>query len=60
MRLAQGLGGKAYFILTGPLHEAEEAQRWVEEQAEPGMLTNTELIPAPDPDFSDSLMGRIL
>ncbi len=60
MRLAQGLGGKAYFILVGPLPEAEEAERWVREQAEPGMLANTELIPAPDEAFADTLIGRIL
>lgn len=60
LRLAQGIGGKAYFILTGPLPEIEEAKRHVVEEAEPGMLTNAEVIPAPHQDLVVAIGGRIL
>ena len=60
LRLAAGLGGKAYFILTGPLYEIEEATSHVGAECEPGMLTNTEVIPAPHEDLANSIGGRIL
>lgn len=60
LRLAQGLGGKAYFILTGPLYEVEESVKHLEEETEPGMLVNIELIPAPHEGLSDAIIGRIL
>jgi len=60
LRLAQGIGGKAYFILTGPLYEIEEAKRHVVEEAEPGMLCNAEVIPAPHQDLVVAIGGRIL
>jgi microcompartment protein CcmL/EutN len=60
LRLAQGIGGKAYFLLTGPLYEAEEAKRYVEAEAEPGMLTNVELIAAPHEDTVTAVGGRII
>jgi len=60
LRLAQGLGGKAYFIITGPLHEVEEAARYVEANSEPGMLTNIEVIAAPHEGLCDAIGGRIL
>ena len=60
LRLAQGLGGKGFFILTGPLHEVESAAAWVESQCEPGMLTNIEVIPAPHEGLCNAIGGRIL
>jgi len=60
MRLAQGLGGKAYFIITGPLHEVEESAAYLQKEAEPGMLTNIEIIPAPHQGLQDAIGGRIL
>ncbi len=60
LRLAQGLGGKAYFVITGPLHEVEESARHLREAAEPGMLTNIEVIAAPHEGLSDAIVGGIL
>ncbi len=60
LRLAQGLGGKAYFVITGPLHEVEESARHLQEAAEPGMLTNVEVIAAPHEGLSDAIVGGIL
>ncbi len=60
LRLAQGLGGKAFFIITGPLHEVDEAAKWVEAHCEPGMLTDIEVIPAPHGGLCDAIGGRIL
>lgn len=60
LRIAQGLGGKAYFIITGPLYEVEEAARHVETLAEPGMLTNIEVIAAPHEGLGEAIGGRIL
>ena len=60
LRLAAGLGGKAYFILSGPLGEIQTAATHVGEACEPGMLTNIEVIPAPHEDLANSIGGRIL
>jgi microcompartment protein CcmL/EutN len=60
LRLAQGLGGKAYFVITGPLHEVEESARHLREASEPGMLTNIEIIAAPHEGLSDAIVGGIL
>ncbi len=60
LRLAQGLGGKAFFLITGPLYEVEEAARYLEEAAEPGMVTNIEVIPAPHAGLMEAVGGRIL
>ena len=60
LRLAQGLGGKAFFIITGPLYEVEEAARHVEANCEPGMLTNIEVIAAPHAGLCKAIGGRIL
>jgi len=59
LRLAQGLGGKAYFIITGPLYEVEESARYLGEEAESGMLTNIEVIPAPHEGLCQAIAGRI-
>ncbi len=52
IRLANGLGGKAYFVMTGDLADVESsleaAKKYVSEE---GLLTAAELIPAPHPDL---------
>ncbi|MCK4760810.1 MAG: BMC domain-containing protein [Candidatus Aminicenantes bacterium] len=52
IRLANGLGGKAYFVMTGELADVEEslaaAKTFVKQE---GMLAAAELIPAPHPDL---------
>jgi microcompartment protein CcmL/EutN len=57
IRLANGLGGKGYFVMTGELADVEaslaEARQFVKEQ---GMLAACELIPAPHPDLIDKGM----
>ncbi len=54
------MGGKAYFIITGPLYEVEESAKHLRENAEPGMLTNIEVIAAPHEGLRDAIGGRIL
>ena len=52
VRLAQGLGGKGYFVITG---ELEDVQASLEAAAEyvrgQGLLAGTEIIPRPHPDL---------
>ncbi|MCP4453007.1 MAG: BMC domain-containing protein [Planctomycetes bacterium] len=60
LRLAQGLGGKAYFIITGRLDEVEESAAHLKTEAEPGMLTNIEIIAAPHQGLCEAIGGRIL
>jgi microcompartment protein CcmL/EutN len=54
IRLANGLGGKGYFVMTGNLADVEAsleaAKQFVKNQ---GMLAACELIPAPHPDLID-------
>ena len=57
MRLAKGLGGKAFFVLTGELHQVEagvEAGRGI---IHDGMLLTTEIIPRPHVDFVRTLLS---
>ncbi|MCP4148041.1 MAG: BMC domain-containing protein [bacterium] len=52
IRLANGLGGKAYFVMTGELADVEEALDLAKKHAaKEGMLAAFELIPAPHPDL---------
>jgi len=60
IRIAQGLGGKAYCIFTGPLPEIEEAAEYVRDNCEPGMLTNIEVIAAPSKEITRHIGGRII
>jgi microcompartment protein CcmL/EutN len=57
IRLANGLGGKGYFVMTGMLADVEAsleaAKQFVKEQ---GMLASCELIPSPHPDLIDKGM----
>jgi microcompartment protein CcmL/EutN len=57
--LAQGLGGKAYFIITGEIHAVQESTDHVHEASEPGMLTNIEVIPAPHDGLKNAIGGRL-
>ena len=60
LRLAQGLGGKAFFLMTGQLYEVEEAAKHLKEEAEPGMLANIEVIARPHEGLREAIGGRIL
>ncbi len=56
LRLADGLGGKGYFIMTGELADVQEALAAAEECVKnEGMLAASELIPAPHPDLLEQL-----
>lgn len=52
LRLANGLGGKGYFVMTGTLSDVQEslnaAKAYVKSE---GMLAGCELIPSPHPDL---------
>jgi microcompartment protein CcmL/EutN len=52
MRLANGLGGKAYFVITGVLADVEAsiaaAKYYI---ASEGLLVTAEIIPSPHPDL---------
>jgi len=60
LRLAQGLGGKAYFIITGDIYAVQDSAAHVREAAEPGMLTNIEVIPAPHDGLKNTIGGRVI
>jgi len=52
IRLANGLGGKGYFVFTGPLADVEAALEAAKNYAKAqGMLAACELIPAPHPEL---------
>jgi microcompartment protein CcmL/EutN len=52
LRMANGLGGKAFFVLTGELSDVEAAIAAAKEiVAGEGMLAGCEIIPAPHPDL---------
>ena len=53
VRLATGLGGKSYYIVTGELHDVEAAVGAGRELLESGQLQNTEIIARPAPDFTE-------
>jgi microcompartment protein CcmL/EutN len=55
IRLANGLGGKAYFTLTGPLHEVEAAIDGGIKAIESGLLLRTEIIPSPHEQLGPTL-----
>ncbi|HVZ71111.1 MAG TPA: BMC domain-containing protein [Polyangia bacterium] len=55
MQLARGLGGKAYFIVTGPLAEIEAAVEAATAAIAAVVLCATEIIAAPHED----LVGRL-
>jgi microcompartment protein CcmL/EutN len=50
LHLADGLGGKGWFLFTGDLHLVQVALEAAAEAATDGFLQTTELIAAPHPD----------
>jgi microcompartment protein CcmL/EutN len=57
MRLARGLGGKAYYVLTGELHQVEAAVEAGRSIIHDGMLLTTEIIPRPHADLVRVVLG---
>jgi microcompartment protein CcmL/EutN len=55
MRLARGIGGKAFFSLTGPLAEIEAAVEAAISVLTPALIHQTEIIPAPHTDLVSKL-----
>jgi microcompartment protein CcmL/EutN len=55
MQLARGIGGKAYFVLTGDLAEVEAAVEAGLGAIDAALVCGTEIIPAPHGD----LVGRL-
>lgn len=58
LRLARGLGGKAFFTLSGELHQLEAAVEAARSIIHDGMLYTTEIIPAPHPDLVEILLAQ--
>lgn len=57
LRLANGLGGKSFFTLTGELSEVEAALEAAKESASnEGMLVGIEIIPRPHEDLADKVL----
>jgi microcompartment protein CcmL/EutN len=57
MQLARGIGGKAYFTLSGPLAEIEAAVEAATGAITSALLVSTEIIPAPHEDLVAKLPG---
>ncbi len=57
MQLARGIGGKAYFILSGPLAEIEAAVEAATGIIDRALIVATEIIPAPHDDLIAKLPG---
>jgi microcompartment protein CcmL/EutN len=55
LRLADGLGGKAYFVVTSALDLVEAAVAAAERVLDPGLLVTREIIPAPHEDLRELL-----
>ncbi|MBM4318996.1 MAG: BMC domain-containing protein [Deltaproteobacteria bacterium] len=51
VRLGNGIGGKAYFLLNGPLHELQAAMQAGLDSIEQARVIKTEVIARPHPDF---------
>ena len=52
IRLANGLGGKGYFVMTGELPDVEDSLEAAAEFVKSkGMLAAREIIPSPHPDL---------
>jgi microcompartment protein CcmL/EutN len=56
MRLATGISGKAFFTMTGALHDVEASVDAARAAARPERLIQLELIPHPAPE----LVGRLI
>jgi microcompartment protein CcmL/EutN len=57
MRLARGLGGKAFYTLSGELHQLEAAVAAGRTIIHDGMLLTTEIIARPHPDLVQEICG---
>ena len=55
MQLARGIGGKAYFVVTGPLEEVEAAVEAALGAVDASTVFATEIIPAPHADLVERL-----
>ena len=58
LRLARGLGGRAFFHLTGDLHQVEAGVEAARGIIHDGMLLTTEIIPRPHTDLLALLLGH--
>jgi microcompartment protein CcmL/EutN len=58
MQLARGIGGKAFFTVTGPLDEVEAAVEAAITVVAPSAIHTTEIIPAPHGDLVAALTAR--
>lgn len=59
LRLADGLGGKAYFILSGEQADVEAGLAAAAAAIPHGLLLASELIPRPHDDLVNSLVGSL-
>lgn len=57
LRLANGLGGKAFFMLTGDLHEVEAAMAAAVAAVQSGHLVRSEIVAAPHESIEPTLIG---
>jgi microcompartment protein CcmL/EutN len=55
MQLGRGIGGKAFFTLTGPLSEVQAAVDAAVDRIEAAAIVETQIIPAPHADLVDKL-----
>jgi microcompartment protein CcmL/EutN len=55
IRLARDLGGKGFFVLTGLLHDVEEAMSAGTAAVGPGLLAGREVVANPHPDVAQAL-----
>jgi microcompartment protein CcmL/EutN len=55
LRLADGLGGKAYFVVTQTLDLVEAAVSAAARILDPGLLVTTEIIAAPHADLTEAM-----
>ncbi len=58
LRLARGLGGRAYFHLTGDLHQVEAGVEAARGIIHDGMLLASEIVPRPHADLLALLLGQ--
>ena len=57
LRLARGLGGKAFYVLTGELHQLEAGVEAGRSIIHDGMLLTTEIIPRPHADLVAAVLA---
>lgn len=57
LRLARGLGGKAFYVLTGELHQLEAGVEAGRSIIHDGMLLTTEIIPRPHADLVAAILA---